>query len=340
MNKVKLIVFFLCCSHLSAFSLDEKIGQLFIAPVYPKDENALKEKQPVPNRDYIDRLITKYHIGGVLLKFYWDLEEEKEAIEHFQSLSKTPLFICQDVERGLSQRVRDIGPAAKTDGYEIGRQCRLAGVNFALAPVADVDSNPENPVIGKRSFGSDADEVATVVSRVVCEIQSCGVIATAKHFPGHGDTSEDSHAVLPILKHNRERINSVELKPFKAAIEGGVMAVMTGHLAVLAFDDKPASLSRHVVEELLRKDLGFEGLVITDDLLMGAVRSDEAALEAFKAGNDLILSAPDIPRAIEQIKAVILSGEIAEEELDERVERIQKAKRFCNKKTGLQLPRF
>lgn len=323
---ILFFLLFLSFASLNALTLDEKIGQLFIAPVYPKDENAQAERQPVPNRAYIETLITKYHIGGILLKYYWDFEEEQKTIQYYQELADIPLFVCQDVEWGLAQRVRDIDPVAKDNGLTIGRQCRSIGVNFALAPVADVNTNPDNPIIGKRSFGSDPDEVARTVVRVASEIQSQGVIATVKHFPGHGDTEDDSHYTLPILKHNRERLDCIELKPFKAAIDNGVKAVMLGHLSALALDDRPASLSPKVIGELLRDEFGFDGLVITDDLLMGAVRSDDVALDVFMAGNDLILSAPDIPKAFEQIKQAVLSGVISEEELDKRVDRILRAK--------------
>jgi len=315
-------------------TLDEKIGQLFIAPAYPLDENAATEGQPVNNRDYIQRLVKDYHVGGVLLKYYWDVEDQKKTVETLQGFSKIPLFVAQDCEWGAAMRMREVIPLPKNMalgamrnletlelvGQEIGRQCRATGVNFALAPVADVNSNPLNPIIGIRSFGDNPYEVGKRVKAVVKGIQNCGVLACVKHFPGHGDTHIDSHYALPLLEH-------MELGPFLKAIRSGVQAIMTGHLVVKDVDDLPASYSKKIVQKLLREEIGFQGLVITDDVLMKAVRDvDNLAERIFQSGSDLILSASDIPASIEAIKRAVREGVITEEEIDIRVARILFAK--------------
>jgi len=336
--KIFLYFFVGVSMHLSAsLSLDEKIGQLFVVPAYPLDENAKMEGQPTNNREYIEDLVKNYHVGGVLLKYNWDLEDQIETVKTLQKLAKTPLFIAQDCEWGVAMRLKNTVALPKNMalgaihnvnklfhvGLEIGRQCRIVGINLALAPVADVNSNPLNPVIGMRSFGDDPKEVAERVCRVVMGIQSYGVLACVKHFPGHGDTVADSHDELPILE-------TMHLQPFKEAFRKGVYAVMTGHLLVKDVDDSwPASLSKKTVQKLLRKDMQFPGLVITDDLLMNAVRQiDDLVLRVFQSGTDLILSACDVPAGIEAVKRALEEGTITEREIDERVNRILFAKKF------------
>ncbi|NGX58492.1 MAG: Beta-hexosaminidase [Chlamydiae bacterium] len=321
-------------------SLDEKIGQLFIASAYPSDREALSEGQPKNNRKYIQKLIKDYHIGGVLLKYYWEIEEEKRVIKEFQSLADIPLLVSQDCEWGIAMRVKEVIPLPKNMGLgaienldllyavgeEIGRQCRIMGINYALGPVADVNCNPQNPIIGMRSFGDEPLKVSMKVDSVFKGIQSQGVIACAKHFPGHGDTEKDSHHELPIITHSLKRLKRKEIYPFQQASDGGIQSIMTAHIVVKVLDEEPASLSRKVIQHYLREKIGFDGLVITDDLLMEAVDVPDVVLRAFKAGNDLILSAPDIPRGINSIKKSLAEGVITEPEIDEKLERIFRAK--------------
>lgn len=339
------ILFFLSftANVFGALSLDEKIGQLFIAPAYPLDENALEEGQPANNREYIRHLIENYHIGGVLLKYYWDIEDQKKAIEHWQALSSRPLFIAQDCEWGVGMRLNEVislpknmalGAIQNHDwlyqvGREIGRQCRFCDINFALAPVADVNNNSLNPVIGLRSFGDDPREVAKKVQAVASGIESFGVIACAKHFPGHGDTETNSHISLPVLPHSYERLKQIELMPFKSVCQSGIRSIMVGHLVASVIDGLPATVSEKVIEGLLRDEIDFQGLVVTDDLLMKALQDiTQVEVRALKAGNDLLLSSPNIPKAIQAIKNALENGVITEEDIDRKVQRILKAKQW------------
>lgn len=338
----------LSASHcdLSRLTLNEKIGQLFIVPSYPSDAEAEMEGQPAENRKYVQDLILRYHIGGVLLKHYWKVEDQQKWVRKMQKLAHVPLFVVQDCECGIGMRLKEVTKLPKNGalgtildtlwhhlvGREIGRQCRVMGVNFALAPVADINTNPLNPIISARSFGCDPHEVAARVEAVVKGIQKEGVLACAKHFPGHGDTEVDSHLTLPVLKHSWDRLNEVELIPFKLACHAEVKSIMTGHLLVEILDYQPASLSKKAVQKLLREDFGYEGLVITDDLLMGAVCDiDDLVLKVFQSGTDLILSAPDIPAGIAALKKSLKNGDITEDQIDDRVQRILRAKNWMAK---------
>lgn len=333
---------------LANMSLDEKIGQLFMIAAYSNPEDAKIEKQNENVMASVEHLIRTYHVGGVLLKRNWEPLAQVHSIRHFQSLSKIPLFIAQDCEWGLAMRCantmafpKNMTLGAIQDdqlllelGQEIGRQCRLVGINFNLAPVVDVNSNPANPVIGSRSFGDDPDNVARKGTLLMEGIQQNGVMACAKHFPGHGDTNVDSHHDLPIVLHDRAHLNQIELYPFKKLIDAGVMAVMSAHVVVPALSNTevPATLSSDVISKTLKGELGYQGLVITDDLMMGAIAkhypSGEAALLAFIAGNDILLSSHDIPACFDQIKQAVVSGKISLDELDARVLKILKAKEW------------
>jgi beta-N-acetylhexosaminidase len=245
---------------------------------------------------------------------------------------------------------------AEAEGRLVAREAKALGINHILAPVGDVNVDPDNPVINARSFGEDPAKVAQFVTAFIRGVQSENVLATAKHFPGHGDTHVDSHRSLPVLHVSRERLDAVELVPFRAAIAAGVDAVMPGHLSVPALDPTPApprsgptenryidgdseapahgtlpaTLSKPIIDGLLRRELGFDGLVVSDAFDMGGLTEHfepgEAAVRAIEAGQDQILMSPDIERAIAAVKAAVESGRIAESRIDDSVRRILAAK--------------
>lgn len=332
---------------LEKLTIDEKIGQLFIVGVYPNQENAEQEGRYDETIAFEDALIRDLHVGGVLLKYCWTSQTQIKRVQTLQAFShRIPLLVAQDLECGLGARLKGevIFPknmtlgAIQDDallremGRVMGRQARAVGVNFVLAPVVDVNTNPKNPVIHMRSFGEDAERVARKGEAVCQGLQEAGVLACAKHFPGHGETSRDSHLELPLLALDRQRLEEVEFLPFRRLIGAGVASVMTAHLAVPALDASlaPASLSQTVVTGALRGALGFQGLIITDDLLMDAIQgrmgAGMACKLAFLAGNDLILSSTDVREGIFCLQQAVASGEIAIDELDRRVLRILRAK--------------
>jgi beta-N-acetylhexosaminidase len=332
---------------VAEFSLDEKIGQLFIVGLYANQATAVSEGQLEDPIVYIEKLVEKFHIGGVLFKKQWDPVLVHYYAKHFQEMTKIPLFLCIDAEWGLNMRMSSVprlprnltlGSVKNGDliyqmGSEIGRQCRMLGINWNFSPVVDINSNPKNPIIGDRSFGCNKSEVSKRGQQMIKGLQAQGVIATAKHFPGHGDTETDSHTDLPLLNHSLKRLREEELVPFSDAIQAGVKSIMTAHLLVHAIDEKrPASLSYAATTSLLQSEMGFEQLIITDDLLMGAISKrytpEEAALMAFQAGNDLILSSKDIESSIAVIKTAVENGTIPLVELDRRLLKILKVKEW------------
>lgn len=336
---------------LKALSLEEKIGQLFIVPACPFRGEEHREDLRV--------LIEKYHIGGVLFK-QGTVSTQRALIEWVSPLSQIPLLCMQDGEWGVGMRITDalsfpknltLGAVQergllKEMGKEIGRQCRLVGAHVNLAPVVDVNVTAHNPIIGMRSFGEDPQEVALRALLVKEGMEAMGVMACIKHFPGHGSTEIDSHIDLPLVLCSDEQPLSglsSALYPFQCIIEAGVGAVMTAHLRALRLDEFPVSFSHRIVTGLLQEKLGFAGLIITDALNMRALSRyysiEEIAVRAFLAGHDLLLYgdhiAPnidqilreDVPQAFLGIKRAIERGEITEEMLDRRVDKILKAKR-------------
>lgn len=323
-------------------SLEEKVGQLIMTSVYP--DQADEEIEP-----YLEQ----YHPGHLLfVGNHWDPDKEKKLIQRYQLKSKLPLTIAQDLEWGLSQRLDNVVVFPKNHalqgaelsdlylmGKEIAHECHILGVNFNLAPVVDVNNNPDNDVIKDRSFGADPNEVANRALAVMRGMQSGGLKTCAKHFPGHGNTHVDSHHDLPSTNLNYEDLKRVELIPFKALIEGGVDAVMCAHIALREVDPNflSASLSPIVIKQILQNDLGFKGIVLTDDLLMGAISKNlsygEAAIQAFLAGNDILLFTNYTPGQIERVRTAlreahqalvdaVRTGRIVEEELNQRVNKI------------------
>lgn len=349
---------------IDSLSLSEKIGQLFVAGAHGTFMNATS-----PRYLRLEHAVRELHLGGVIW-FVSNVYETALVNQRLQSLARVPLLMSADLEAGVGMRFADTTfwpPAmaiaatgdvalAEAEGRLVAREAKALGINHILAPVADVNVDPDNPVINARSFGEDPAKVARFVTAFIRGVQSENVLATAKHFPGHGDTHVDSHRSLPVLHVSRERLDAVELVPFRAAIAAGVDAVMPGHLSVPALDPTPApmrsgptenryvdgaseatahgtlpaTLSKPIIDGLLRGELGFDGLVVSDAFDMGGLTEHfepgEAAVRAIEAGQDQILMSPDIERAIAAVKAAVESGRIAESRIDESVRRILAAK--------------
>jgi beta-N-acetylhexosaminidase len=332
-------------------TLDEKIGQLFIIPACQlRGEDHLED---------LEKLIREGRAGGILLK-QGTAEGQRALIEKLQKISPFPLLCIQDGEWGVAMRLSDViafprnltlGAVQDLSllyqlGQEIGRQCRLVGTHINLAPVIDVNSNPLNPIIHMRSFGEDPLQVSFRGEMLMRGMQSQGIYACAKHFPGHGDTSIDSHIDLPFVMHDREQLQKIELFPFNWLIQSGVKAIMSAHLYVNALAEAPqlpATLSKQIVTDLLRNQMCFEGLIISDALNMKALTNrysaKQIAVEALSAGHDLLLYgdhiAPnidqilrsDLPEAFAALKQAVESKKISEEQIDAHVNKIIQAKR-------------
>src|SRR5713101_435351 len=335
---------------LRSMTLDEKIGQLLF-PTYHGTFTAIDS----PAYQQMLHDVRDLHAGGFILATRMTpLGIEKSQTyptavlsNQLQSKTKLPLLIGADFERGSAMRL-DEGTSFPTqmaiaaggdprDAYTMGKitalEARQAGVQWIYAPVADVNNNPGNPIINTRSFGEDAARVSEFVSAYVRGVEENGGLATAKHFPGHGDTAADSHIDLPVIRASRGRLDSLELVPFQAAIAAGVGSIMTGHLNVPALEpdpNTPATLSSHILTDLLRNDLHFQGLVITDAMDMGGITvrfaPGEAAVRAVLAGADCLLMPPVPDAAFEALLQAVKSGRISRERLDASVRRILEAK--------------
>jgi beta-glucosidase-like glycosyl hydrolase len=273
--------------------------------------------------------------------------EAASTFNRLQALSEIPLLNTGDFEAGVGFRMMGATafPRAMAFGaagdeqlaYEAGRitgvETRAIGVHVNFAPVVDVNNNPRNPVINTRSFGEDPDLVGRMASAYIRGLESAGVMATLKHFPGHGDTDVDSHIGLPVITHSRERLDQIELPPFRAGIAAGADAVMTGHIEIPALDpaqQTPTTLSAAIIGGVLRDELAFRGLIYTDSMGMQGVTKmhgpGEAAVRAVLAGNDVVLHSPDDAAAFAAIRDAVKSGRVTEARLNESVERILRAK--------------
>lgn len=319
-------------------SMDERIGQLYIVALYTnKDQNHISG---------VRKLVEQERIGGIIL-MQDDAEQEIALVNEFQKKSRVPMLFGMDAEWGLYQRIKTAHkfPWAMTLGaiqdnnlvYEmaskIAEDAKKMGIYWNFAPVVDVNTNPKNPIIGNRSFGSDVQNVIAKSLAYVQGLQDNGVLAAIKHFPGHGDTDVDSHLDLPVVKHSLERLNKIELAPFKALMDKKIGGVMIAHLYVPQLEkgkNIPASISYDIVTNLLKNKFRYEGLVITDALNMNAVAkkypAGELDLRAFKAGNDVLLFSQDVPTGKKLIKEAIQKGEISEKRLEESVKKILKTK--------------
>ena len=319
-------------------SLDEKIGQLYIVALY--NNRGEEEIQKIRN------LVEKEKIGGLIL-MQDDAEKHINLLNEFQGKSRIKMMIGIDGEWGLFQRFSAAHkfPWAMTLGaiqdnsliYEmtskIAEDCKRMGIYWDFAPVVDVNTNPSNPIIGNRSFGSDINNVIAKGLAYAQGLQDHGVLASMKHFPGHGDTNTDSHLDLPVVSHNLERLNSVELAPFKALLDKKIGGVMVAHLYVPTLEKKkgiPASVSYEIITNLLKNTYQYKGLIITDALNMNAIAKKfspgEIDLRAFKAGNDIMLFSQDVPSGKTLIKSAFEKGEISENRLAESVKKILKTK--------------
>ena len=325
-------------SILSSMTIDEKIGQLFMIQAYSNldsvHENEIKE------------MIQKYHVGNLIFMQGTPIKQV-ELTNKYQSFSKVPLMIGFDGEWGLDMRLKNsyrfpwnmsLGAIQDNSlihkfGEHIGNHARRIGIHVNFAPVVDINTNPLNPIIGNRSFGENKINVTQKAIAFSKGMQSMGVLANAKHFPGHGDTASDSHLKLPVLNFSRQRLDSVELYPYKRVFDAGMASVMTAHLSIPVLEPNPklpTSLSSNVVTDLLKYKLGFLGLIFTDGLNMkGAANyssSSEINLAAILAGNDILLIPHDIPETINLFKTSIQTGVLSYERIDESVRKILLAK--------------
>jgi beta-glucosidase-like glycosyl hydrolase len=332
---------------LTSMSLEEKIGQLFMIASFTDAALNPDFAQKIINPDpaYAEKLIREYHVGGVLFVGKGTRASQYSMVERFQACTKTPLLMALTAEWGSAMRLTDgfccekneqLAKRTDQEIYDIavciGKELKELGLHINFAPVADINTNEDNLIIGVRSFGNSPELVSKKASAYAAGLRDAGILACAKHFPGHGDTATDPHFALPQLPHSKERLQSVEFQPFIHLIQSGVPMVMVGHLGVQEYDQTgaSASLSRTLVHDLLRTELGFKGLIITDVLGMGALATygtpGELACAALHAGNDMLLCSLDVPQAIARIKEVLLDGCLSMHELDEHVLRILRVK--------------
>lgn len=324
----------------NSLSQDEKLGQLFIVALYTnKDENHINQ---------IRNIVTNDKIGGLIL-MQDDAAKEINLVNEFQQKSKVPLMIGMDAEWGLYQRINTAHkfPWAMTLGAiqdkdliykmaaKIAEDCKRMGINWDFAPVVDVNTNPNNPIIGNRSFGSEVSNVTQSALSYANGLQDHNILAAIKHFPGHGDTNTDSHLDLPVVSHNLERLNKIELAPFKALMNKGIGGVMVAHLYVPSLESGkgiPASISKKIITDLLKDKWGYKGLIITDALNMGAVankyKPGELDALAFKAGNDIMLFSQGVAEGKKLIQKAIDKGEISQSRVEESVKKILLTKYF------------
>jgi len=332
-------------SILKSMTIDQKIGQLFMIQAYSNRN----EKHRVE----IENLIKKYQIGGLI--FMQGTPEKQAPLNNkYQSISKVPLLIGFDGEWGLDMRLKNtyrfpwnmtLG-AIEDDtlieelGKQLGKHCKRLGIHINFAPVVDININPKNPIIGNRSFGEDRVNVTNKAIAFTKGLQSENVLACGKHFPGHGDTDADSHHTLPTIPFSKQRLDSIELYPYKKLFDIGLASVMTAHLSVPNLEPNtslPSSLSYNIVTDLLQEKMGFEGLVITDGLNMkGAADFSTPAdinLAAIMAGNDMLLIPHDIPATVAKMREAIRNSTLTEDRLNRSVKRILKAKYWAGLRT-------
>ncbi len=321
-------------SVFASLSPQQRLGQLFMLGVLSNKSKKFE--------DEIADEICNYNIGGIMFLKGGPVKEAN-LTNFFQQHAQTPLMIAIDGEWGLAMRLdstirfpHQMTLGAMKDytliyrmGKEIARECKRMGIHINFAPVADVNNNPLNPVISNRSFGEDRVEVALRSSIYMKALQDNGILATAKHFPGHGDVNADSHLELPVINRTAKELDSIELYPFKALIDGGLGSMMVAHLDIPALDtgaNTPSSLSRNVVTNLLKNKLGFKGLVFTDGLIMKGVtqyyKPGKLEVKALLAGNDVLLDVQSVTKAILEINNAIKSGELSQVEIDAKVKKI------------------
>lgn len=332
-------------------SLREKIGQLIVVRTtgYIFDHQ-IRYPAWEATQSQVKKWIEELNLGGIIL-LGGSCAEIAYRTQQLQSWAKTPLFIAADIEEGVGQRftgaswfpppmalskIAEDNPLlakkyAQAMGNITAREALAIGINWILAPITDVNNNPDNPVINVRAFGDNPQVVGDLAEAFIDGCQSYPILTTAKHFPGHGDTSTDSHLDLPKISHNLQRLQEIELLPFQQAINKGVDSVMTAHLLVEALDAlNPATLSYAILTELLRSKMGFQGLIVTDALIMGGVAkyasAEEIAVKAIQAGADILLMPKNPEIAVNSIEKAIHDGILSEARIDESLARISQAK--------------
>jgi beta-glucosidase-like glycosyl hydrolase len=317
---------------LQQMTTREKIAQLIFSQT---DSYLFSDK----HKEATNQLVEVEGIGGMLI-LQDSLPRYLTRMNELQSKSKIPMLISIDGEWGPSMRFVEfpffpqqmqLGALPNDSliykmGLAVAEQCKLANIHINFAPVVDINVNPKNPVIHTRSFGENRDKVTAYARAYMRGMQDGGIIACAKHFPGHGDTEVDSHKGLPVLTFDKERLNQLELYPFVDQIHQGVKMVMIGHLLVPALDTTVSSISKPIVTGLLKQEMGFGGIVVTDALSMKAVSANrtsaEIAIAAYKAGVDILLQPKDIVAAIDRIEQAVNSGECSIEGLEDRVRKV------------------
>jgi beta-glucosidase-like glycosyl hydrolase len=319
----------------------ERIAQLFMVAGY--------SNRGAGHADSLERLVKDVGIGGVVW-FQGGPVKQSAIANRLQEAAKVPLLFAMDAEWGIGMRLdstvsfpyqMSLGAIPDESlveemGKLIGADFRRLGMHVNFAPVADVNNNPANPVISYRSFGEDRGNVATKAIAYTSGLQSGGILTSGKHFPGHGDTDVDSHYALPLIKHDRNRLDSLELYPFRRMLDSGLAGVMIAHLSIPALDDTPnlpSTLSEPIVTGILRNELGFKGLVFSDAMNMKGVTdhypTGEAEIRALLAGNDVLELTPNIPRAIDSIEAAVRQGRISQEYIDAKVRKVLAAKQWA-----------
>ena len=321
-------------SSYSRMTFDEKVGQLFMVAAYSNKDTV--------HTNAIEKLVRDYKIGGLIF-FQGGPVRQAKLTNRYQSLAKVPLFIGNDAEWGLSMRldstyrypwnmtlgaIRDLKLIEKV-GENMAKESKRMGIQFNFAPVLDINTNPKNPIIGNRSFGENKVNVTEHAIALMNGVQSQGVFSTGKHFPGHGDTATDSHLSLPLVKASRDHIEKVELYPYKRMFDEGLVSVMVAHLNIPSLEPRegyPTSISHAVVTDLLKNEMGFDGLIFTDALNMKGAsnfkKPGDIDLEAFLAGNDILLFAENVPLAVEKICTAYQDSIISENRLAESVKKI------------------
>ena len=327
-------------------TLEERIGQLFMILISSEGgETELKNSE---------HLIKDYHLGGVIFSKGTAIEQVRWT-NHLQKIAKTPLLIAMDAEWGPAMRLDDVRPfpwnmalgAIQNDsllratGVAMSHELQRLGVHLNFGPVVDVNTNPLNPIIGNRSFGSDPKVVATKAKLILDGFKNTNILSTIKHFPGHGDTEVDSHKGLPLLPYSQQRLDSIELLPFKTLIQQGVGGVMVAHMEVPSLDSEsnlPTSMSSKVISQWLKQKMNFRGLVVSDALNMKGATAQQLpgrpSLNAFRAGNDILIVPEDVKVAVQTLKDGLKAGAFTEKRLEASVKKILKAKYFA----GLHKP--
>lgn len=350
---------------ISNLSLDEKIGQLFMVatvadPDNPVSQDCLFKRDindipSIKTEDEVQELIDTYKIGGVIFLGNSSAEKQYEMTARLianNEYKKLPLLFALDAEWGAGMRLTDavkfpfniaLGAIQDASIIEdiataIGESLKNLQIDINFAPVVDCNTNPDNPVINRRSFGQDQNQVASRAIAFIDGLHHGGVLACAKHFPGHGDTATDSHTALPVINKTEEQLINTELIPFKEAINHGIEVIMTAHIVLPALDpEKPATLSPIIIKKLLREECKFDGLVVTDALDMDAITKqyspEQSAVLALQAGCDLLVAPVDVPRSVAAIKQALNDKTITMQQLDDHVTRIVNIKRkWCAKR--------